>query len=175
MANYNRVFLMGNLTRDPEIRYTPSGMAVASFGLAINHRWKDKTSGEMREEVTFVDIDAWGRNAELAGQYLAKGRPLFVEGRLKLDSWEDKNTGQKRSKLKVVCERFQFLGTRGDAPGGGAGAPGGGGSAPAQRPAGRPAPAKPAPGGAQGGAQGGGPEAPEGADENFEVGEDIPF
>jgi len=166
MPNLNRVLLMGNLTRDPEIRYTPSGMAVASFGLAVNRRFRDKTSGEMREEVTFVDIDFFGKQAELAGQYLAKGRPLFVEGRLKLDQWEDRATGQKRSKLKVVGDHFQFLGTRDGGAGGAGGAPRAGGAAP-QRPA-RPAgPAK-----ASGGEA---PEAPDGADDNFEVSEDIPF
>ena len=162
MANLNRVFLMGNLTRDPEIRYTPSGMAVANIGLAVNRRWKDKTSGEMREEVTFVDIDAWGREAELAGQYLAKGRPLFVEGRLKLDPWEDRDSKQKRSKLKVVCERFQFLGTR----------EGAGGGPPPKGPAGQGTKgARPAPP-----AKGPAPAEPgEGGDESFEVSEDIPF
>ncbi len=166
MPNLNRVLLMGNLTRDPEIRYTPSGMAVASFGLATNRRFRDKTSGELREEVTFVDIDLFGKQAELAGQYLAKGRPLFLEGRLKLDQWEDRATGQKRSKLKVIGERFQFLGTRDGGAGGAGGAPRAGGAAP-QRPA-RPAgPAK-----ASGGEA---PEAPDGADDNFEVSEDIPF
>ena len=167
MANLNKVFLMGNLTRDPELRYTPSGMAVASFGLAVNHRWKDKTSGEMREEVTFVDLDAWGKQAELAGQYLAKGRPLFVEGRLKLDQWEDRETKQKRSKLKVVCERFQFLGTR-------EGGPGGGGPPPKPAGPGAPKAARPA---QPGKAPGPGPaaEPPEAADDSFEVNEDIPF
>ena len=167
MANYNRVILIGNLTRDPEIRYTPSGMAVATFGLAVGRRWKDKTSGEMREETTFVDIDAWGKQAELAGQYLAKGRPLLVEGRLKLDQWEDRETKQKRSKLKVVCERFQFLGTR-------EGGPGGGGPPPKPAGPGAPKAARPA---QPGKAPGPGPaaEPPEAADDSFEVNEDIPF
>ena len=122
MANLNRVFLIGNLTRDPELRYTPSGTAVAQFGLATNRRWKDRQSGDMREEVTFVDVEVWGRQAELAGQYLAKGRPVFVEGRLKLDQWEDQQ-GNKRSKLRVVVDGFQFIDSR---EGGGGGGGGGG-------------------------------------------------
>jgi single-strand DNA-binding protein len=109
MANFNKVLLMGNLTRDPEVRYTPKGTAVAQMGLAVNRKWTDE-SGQQREEVLFVDIEVWGRQAETAGQYLSKGRPVFVEGRLRLDSWDDKETGQKRNKLKVVAERVQFLG-----------------------------------------------------------------
>lgn len=109
MAAFNKVLLMGNLTRDPEVRYTPKGTAIANIGLAVNRVWTSE-SGEKKEEVTFVDIEVWGRQAETMGQYLSKGRPLFIEGRLKLDSWDDKETGQKRSKLKVVCETFQFLG-----------------------------------------------------------------
>lgn len=115
MASYNKVLLMGNLTRDPEVRYTPKGTALANLGLAVNRVWTTE-AGEQKEEVTFIDIEVWGRQAETAGQYLAKGRPVFVEGRLKLDSWEDKESGQKRNKLKVVAERVQFLG----APRGGA-------------------------------------------------------
>jgi single-strand DNA-binding protein len=115
MASYNKVLLMGNLTRDPEVRYTPKGTALANLGVAVNRVWTTE-SGEQKEEVTFVDIEVWGRQAETAGQYLSKGRPVFVEGRLKLDSWEDKESGQKRNKLKVVAERVQFLG----APRGGA-------------------------------------------------------
>jgi single-strand DNA-binding protein len=109
MANFNRVLLMGNLTRDPEVRYTPKGTAVCTLGLAVNEAYTTQ-SGEQKEETIFVDIDVWGRQAETAGQYLAKGRPVFVEGRLRLDSWDDKETGQKRSKLKVVALRIQFLG-----------------------------------------------------------------
>src|ERR1035438_2607682 len=108
MASYNKVLLMGNLTRDPEVKYTPKGTALANLGLAVNRRWTTET-GEQKEEVTFVDVEVWGRQAETAGQYLSKGRPVFVEGRLKLDSWEDKESGQKRNKLKVVAERVQFL------------------------------------------------------------------
>jgi len=109
MANFNKVLLMGNLTRDPEVRYTPKGTAVATLGLAVNEYYTTAT-GEQKEETIFVDIDVWGRQAETAGQYLAKGRPVFVEGRLRLDTWDDKETGQKRSKLKVVALRIQFLG-----------------------------------------------------------------
>jgi single-strand DNA-binding protein len=109
MASYNKVLLMGNLTRDPEVRYTPKGTAIAAVGLAVNRRWTTET-GEQKEEVTFVDVEVWGRQAETVGQYLSKGKPIFVEGRLRLDSWEDKESGQKKSKLKVVCERFQFIG-----------------------------------------------------------------
>lgn len=115
MANFNKVLLMGNLTRDPEVRYTPKGTAIATLGLAVNRTWSTE-AGEKKEEVTFVDVDVWGRQAETIGQYMSKGRPIFIEGRLKLDQWDDKESGQKRSKLKVVCENFQFLG----APKGGA-------------------------------------------------------
>lgn len=108
MASFNRVFLLGNLTRDPELRYTPKGTAVVKLGLAVNRTWRDET-GATKEEVTFVDVDAFGRQAETLSQYMRKGRPLFVEGRLRLDTWEDKQTNQKRSKLGVVLESFQFL------------------------------------------------------------------
>ncbi len=110
MASYNKVMLMGNLTRDPEVRYTPKGTAVCTLGLAVNERYTAQ-SGETREETVFVDVDVWGRQAETAGQYLSKGRPVFVEGRLRLDQWDDKDTGQKRSRLKVVGQRVQFLGS----------------------------------------------------------------
>ena len=123
MAYLNKVFLIGNLTRDPELRVTPKGTAICQFGLAISRQWKDE-SGQMREEATFVDIEAWGRQGETISKYCTKGRPLFVEGRLKFDQWDDKTTGQKRSKLKVVLENFQFIGSRGD----GAGGPGGSGA-----------------------------------------------
>jgi len=129
MANFNKVILAGNLTRDPELRYTPKGTAVARIGMALNRSWKTET-GETKEEVNFVDIDAFARQAEVIAEYVKKGRPLLVEGRLKLDQWEDKNTHQKQSKLKVVLEGFSFL----DSRGGGDGAGGG----PAARPA-RPA------------------------------------
>jgi single-strand DNA-binding protein len=107
-GSFNKVMLMGNLTRDVEIRHTSGNQAVANFGIAVNRRFKTQ-SGEQREEVTFVDCEAWGRTAEVMGQYLSKGRPVFIEGRLKLDEWEDKSGGGKRSKLKVVVESFQFV------------------------------------------------------------------
>jgi single-strand DNA-binding protein len=110
MANLNRVLLIGNLTRDPEIRYTPKGTPVADIGLAIN-RVLPTDEGEHREEVTYVDVVLWGRTAEIAGQYLKKGRSVFIEGRLQLDTWDDKQTGQKRSRLRVVAENMQMLGT----------------------------------------------------------------
>jgi len=134
MASYNKVILLGNLTRDPELRYTPKGQAVAKLGLAVNRSYKTDT-GETKEEVTFIDVDSWGKQAELIGQYLKKGSPLFVEGRLRLDQWDDKNTGQKVSKLKVVMENFQFVGGNRSSEGGGPG-PGpasGAASAPPQR------------------------------------------
>lgn len=109
MASFNKVILVGNLTRDPELRYTPKGMAIAKIGLAVNRNWTTE-SGEKKEEVTFVDVDAFGRQAETLAQYMKKGSPLLVEGRLKLDQWDDKQTGQKRSKLGVIVEGFQFLG-----------------------------------------------------------------
>jgi single-strand DNA-binding protein len=108
MANFNKVILAGNLTRDPELRYTSKGLAIAKITLAINRSWKSET-GEPKEEVTFVDVDAFGKQAETIGQYLKKGRPLLVEGRLRLDQWDDKQTGQKRSRLGVVLDNFQFL------------------------------------------------------------------
>lgn len=138
MASFNKVILLGNLTRDPELRYTPKGTAVARLGLAVNRSYKTD-SGETKEETTFIDVDAWGKQAELISQYLRKGNPLFVEGRLKLDQWDDKQTGQKKSKLGVVLEGFQFLGGRADAGGAGGSAP----SAP--RPAARPPAATSAP------------------------------
>src|SRR5712672_3366895 len=110
MANFNKVILAGNLTRDPELRYTPKGTAVAKITLAINRKWRTET-GEMKEDVTFVDVDAFGKSAETIGQYLKKGRPILIEGRLRLDQWDDKQTGQKKSRLGVVCETFQFLGS----------------------------------------------------------------
>jgi len=120
MANLNRVLLIGNLTRDPEVRYTPKGTAVADIALAIN-RVISSDDGERREEVTYIDVTLWSRQAEVAEQYLKKGRPVFIEGRLQLDTWDDKQTGQKRSKLKVVGEAMQLLGSRqeGDSSGGG--------------------------------------------------------
>src|SRR5216684_1894715 len=108
MANFNKVILAGNLTRDPELRYTPKGMAIAKIGLAINRKWKSET-GEAKEEVTFVDVDAFGRTAEVIAQYLKKGRPILMEGRLRYQTWDDKQTNQKKSKLGIVLENFQFV------------------------------------------------------------------
>jgi len=170
MASLNKVMLIGNCTRDPEIRYTPKGTAVTELGLAVNRRYT-ADNGEKREEVTFIDVTLWGRTAEVANEYLKKGRPVYIEGRLQLDSWDDKATGQKRSKLKIVGEEMQLLGGREGGSGGG-GAPQGGGeydeeprsSRPAsrpqqQRPAGRPATP---------------PKAPVDPDLDVE-GDDIPF
>lgn len=124
MASFNKVILVGNLTRDPQVRYTPGGSAVAEIGLAVNRSWFDKNSNSRKEETTFVDVTLWGRTAEVASEYLTKGRSVLIEGRLQLDQWDDKETGQKRSKLKVVGENMTMLGGRGDS---GGGAPGGGG------------------------------------------------
>jgi single-strand DNA-binding protein len=115
MPSLNKVMLMGNLTRDPELRVTPKGTPICQFGLAINRTFKLE-SGETREEVTFVDVEAWGKQGETIAKYLTKGKPMFVEGRLKLDQWEDKGSGEKRSKLKIVLEQFQFIGGKDDAP-----------------------------------------------------------
>ncbi len=108
MASFNKVIIAGNLTRDPELRYTPKGTAIARIGMALNRRWKND-AGEMQEEVTYVDVDAFGRQAEVVAQYLKKGRPLLVEGRLRLDQWEDKQSGQRRSQMRVVLESFSFM------------------------------------------------------------------
>ena len=110
--NLNRVILAGNLTRDPQVRFLANEKAVAQFGLAINRRFKD-ANGQQKDETTFVDVEAWGRTAELVGQYLTKGRGCFIEGRLKLDSWDDKESGQKRSKLRVVADNVQFTDSKG--------------------------------------------------------------
>jgi len=125
MANLNKVMLIGNVTRDPEIKYTPKGSAVTDLGIAVNRVFTPE-GGERREETTFVDVTLWGRQAEIAGEYCKKGRSIYIEGRLQLDSWEDKTSGQKRSKLRVVGENFQLLGPR---PGGSGGGGGGGHSA----------------------------------------------
>lgn len=117
MANLNKVMLIGNVTRDPEIKYTPKGSAVTDLGIAVNRVFTPE-GGEKREETTYVDVTLWGRQAEIAGEYCKKGRSIYIEGRLQLDSWEDKTSGQKRTKLRVVGENFQLLGPR---PGGGTG------------------------------------------------------
>lgn len=127
MANLNRVTLIGNLTRDPELRHTPKGTAVAELGLAINRVWNDD-SGQKQEEVTFIDVTLWGRQAEIAQQYLTKGKPVYIEGRLQMETWDDKETGKKRSKLKIVGEHMQFLGSAKD------GGESGGRPAPQSRP-----------------------------------------
>ncbi len=118
-GSVNKVFLMGNLTRDVELKYTPSNQPVATFGLAMNRRYRTR-DGEDREETTFVDCEAWARTAEVMSEYLSKGRPVFIEGRLKLDQWQDKD-GNNRSKLRVVVENFQFVDSRGGSGGGGGG------------------------------------------------------
>ena len=117
MASLNKVMLIGNVTRDPEVKFTPKGSAVADLGLAVNRTYTNQ-AGEKTEEVTYIDVELWGRLAEIAGEYAKKGRSMFIEGRLRLDSWEDKQSGQKRNRLKVVGEVLQLLGSR---PGGGAG------------------------------------------------------
>ncbi|MFT3782790.1 MAG: single-stranded DNA-binding protein [Nibricoccus sp.] len=127
MAYLNKVFLIGNLTRDPELRVTPKGTAICQFGLAVNRQFKDE-SGQNRDETTFVDIEAWGKQGELVAKYLTKGSPAMVEGRLKLDQWEDKQSGQKRSKLKVVLDNVQFLSSGGGSGSGSRGNAGGAGS-----------------------------------------------
>jgi single-strand DNA-binding protein len=141
MASLNRVLLIGNLTRDPELRYIPSGTAVAEFGLAINREFQDRTSGEKKDDVCFVDIVVWGKQGEICNQYLSKGRPVFVEGRLQYDQWEAKEGG-KRSRLRVVAERVQFLGGRKDGEGGGEGGGGHGAGEGAREGGGRPAAAR---------------------------------
>ncbi len=151
MASFNKVILVGNLTRDPEVRYIPSGTAVCDISLAVNSQWTDRKTNERKEEVTFVEVTLWGRTAEIAGEYLAKGRPVLIEGRLSLDSWEDKETGQKRSKLKVVADGLQLLGSRDSGSGGAANT--GGGANTASRGTARPASAtsKPPAGGGNSG------------------------
>ncbi len=151
MANLNKVLLMGNLTRDPELRYLPSGQPVCKLGLAVNRKWRDNQSGEMKEQTCFVDASAFGRQGETIAKYMTKGRPIFIEGRLDFRSWEGQD-GQKRSKLEVVVENFQFIGGRQDAGEGmsasagqgGGGSHGGGGSYGGNRGAPRPGNAAPA-------------------------------
>lgn len=155
MPGYNKVILIGNLTRDPELRYTPKGVAIAKLGLAVNRSWRDTTTGEMKEEVTFVDVDAFGKQAETLGQYMRKGSPLMVEGRLRLDTWEDKQTNQKRSRLGVVLEGFQFLDSQRNREGG-----------PSEAPRSKPAAAAAAPATSA-------TSAPEGEDAPAE--DDVPF
>lgn len=148
MASLNKVFLMGNLTRDPELRFIESGTPVAEFGMAINRNWKDQ-GGANKEEVCFVDVTIWGRRAEVVNEYFQKGKPIFIEGRLKYDTWEARDGGGKRSKLRVVADNFQFIGGRRDGQG---------------PPSPRPEPA------------GAAADAPQGAAESMGLGDDeIPF
>jgi single-strand DNA-binding protein len=151
MASFNKVIIAGNLTRDPELRYTPKGSAVAEFTLAISHTWKTET-GENKEEVSFIDIVAWGRQGEVIAQYMKKGRPFLVEGRLKQETWEDKETHKKRSKLKVVLESFSFIDSKGTDAG----------------PASGEAPRRPAPTGKPA-------ESPEGGEAPAAEEDDVPF
>jgi len=168
MASYNRIIMMGNLTRDPVLRYLPSQMAVAEFGLAVNHRYRTK-NGEDREEVCFIDCSAFGKQAEVINQYCQKGRPLLVEGRLKYDSWEDKQGGGKRSKHVIVVDNFQWLGGRDSAGGGNRSSDESSqdNSRP-QRPQGRPAAARPS-------QQQNPPQEPPFPDEQQFQEDDIPF
>lgn len=163
--NLNKVLLGGNLTRDPEVKYTASNQAVAKIGVAVNRRWRTP-EGEQREETTFVDCEAWGKQAEFIGKYFTKGRPIFIEGRLRLDTWEDKESKEKRSKMKVVIDNVQFVDSRPGAGGGGGGEGEHEGSSGrvVTRSAGRPAGA-----GASGGGGGGGGDAAQMGEE------DIPF
>jgi len=143
MASLNKVLLMGNFTRDPELRYLPNNTAVVSFSLAVNEVYKDK-DGNKVERADFIDCEAFAKTAENIGKFFAKGRPIFIEGRLRLDQWDDKATGQKRSKIKVIAENFQFIGPP---PGATGAAPASGGysaGAPAARPAPATRPARPA-------------------------------
>ena len=152
MASFNRVILMGNLTRDPEIRFTNSGMAVCNLSLAVNRRVKDQQTEEWREEVTFVDVTIFGKRGEAFAKFHTKGKPAFVEGELRLDTWEDKNGGGKRSKLYVVGNNWEFVGggrEGGQGGGGGGGGQGGYGDQPSY---------SSAPGGGSGGSSGGGPD-----------------
>jgi len=158
MANYNKVLLMGNITRDIELRHTPTtNTAIAQIGLAVNRKWRDTNSGEMKEEVTFVDCDAFGKTAENIAKFFSKGRPIFIEGRLRLDTWKDKTDGSNRSKLKVVVETFQFV----DSKGGGQGGPSNGAPSAGRAAVGAGAPARTP------------PAQPEGYEQIQE--EDIPF
>ncbi len=144
MANVNKVILIGNVTRDPEVKFTPKGSAVTDVSLAINRNYT-LDNGEKREETTYVDVELWGRLAEIAGEYAKKGRPLYIEGRLRMDTWEDKTSGQKRSRMKVVGENLQLLGGRPSGGSGGGDYEGGGHqeSRPPQRAARPPAPQAP--------------------------------
>ena len=151
MPNYNKVLLMGNLTRDVELKYTPSNMAVANFGLAVNRKYK-AGDGEMKEETTFVDCEAWAGTAENLSKWFSKGKPIFIEGRLKFEQWQDKE-GNNRSRLRVVAENFQFVDSKGGGAGGASAPASEGGYTDAPRRAPNPAPAT------AGAAAGGKPQA----------------
>ena len=168
MASFNKVILVGNLTRDPQLRYLPSQMAVVDIGLAVNHKYRT-AQGEDREEVCFIDCSAFGKQAEVINQYCQKGKPLLVEGRLKYETWEDKQGGGKRSKHKIMIDSFQFLGGRQEGGGGGGGPPSEEGEAPPQRQPQRPPAARPPQGRAA--PQ---PEPPISNEEHFKE-DDIPF
>ena len=165
MANLNKVMLIGNVTRDPEIKYTPQGRAVTDIGIAVNRVYTPE-GGERREETTYIDVTLWGRTAETAAEYCKKGRSVYVEGRLQLDTWEDKTSGQKRSKLRVVAENYQLLDRR---PGGAPGGQGGGDEEYSERPPQRREPTGGGSGG--GGFQSGRSAAPQAPIEE----DDIPF
>ncbi len=179
MAALNKVLLMGNLTRDPELRYIPSGTAVAKLGLAVNREYQDRQSGEKKEDVCFLDITVWGKQAEVCNQYLSKGRSVFIEGRLEYSTWETKE-GDKRSKIEVIAERVQFLGGRRDEEGGGGPRrESSRGSAPASGArAGAPGPNGGSPAGASAGARSavkeGGPPPASGGSDDLNL-DDIPF
>ncbi len=127
MANLNKVMLIGNLTADPEVRQTPRGNSLTELRLAVNRVSSGPNDGERREETTFLDVTCWGRTGEVAAQYLSKGRPVFIEGRLQMDTWEDKQTGQRRSRIRIIAENLQLLGGRDGAPQGGGNYGGNGG------------------------------------------------
>jgi single-strand DNA-binding protein len=169
MSSFNKVILMGNLTRDPQLKYLPNQTAVVDFGVACNRRWKGP-SGEDREEVTFVDVSSFGKQAEVINQYFQKGKPIFIEGRLKYDTWEDKQGGGKRSKLSVVIENFQFVGGKDGGGGGGAGGDYSSGDNPPPRPQRPQAQSRPP----QRPAAGPAPEQPFGDEQQFKE-DDIPF
>lgn len=182
MASFNKVILMGNLTRDPELRYTPNNMAICKVGLAVNRRYKDQQTGEWIEKPTFVDVTVFGKRGESFEKYHKKGSMAFIEGRLEFDSWEDKNTGQKRSKLYVVADNWEFVSSgRGEGGGGGGGGGGYERSAPQPQPSGGGFEDAPQGGGGDGGGggdaggagAGGGYGAAPGAD--FVGADDTPF
>jgi len=178
MASFNRVILMGNITRDPEVRYLPNNTAVVDLGLAVNDRYQDKQSGEWVDRPNFVDCTAFGKQAESIGKFFAKGRPILIEGKLRFEQWEDRQSGQKRSKLKVVIDQWNFCDSRSDGGGGGGGGGGQGGGG-ASRGGGNYGAGGAGGGGGQGGDGGGGnynAGAPSGGPSHQPIEEDdIPF